>query len=141
MVGRQTLNYSKVSAALVNYEVRRQDKLSSSESTSAEALAIRGRSSNRKGESDHERSKFRSSFKDLKKNQCAFYKVLGNWKIDCPKAKGKKKELKTEANLAQVVSTQASKYFTGRWIRLRLIGILSPLLLLLLITQETLSRY
>ena len=35
--GRQTLNYSKVSAALVNYEVRRQDKLSSSGSTSVEA--------------------------------------------------------------------------------------------------------
>jgi len=30
---RQTLNYSEVSFALVNYEVRRQDKLSSSEST------------------------------------------------------------------------------------------------------------
>ena len=29
-------------------------------------------------------------------------------KVDCPKAKGKKKELMTEANLAQVVSTQAS---------------------------------
>ena len=85
-----------MSAALVNYEVRRQDKLSSSESTSAEALAIRGRSSNRKGKSDHERSKFLPSFKDLKKNQCAFYKVLGYWKIDCPKAKGKKKESKTE---------------------------------------------
>ena len=27
---RQTLNYSEVSAALVNYEVRRQDRLSSS---------------------------------------------------------------------------------------------------------------
>jgi len=41
---RQIVNYSKVSAALVNYEVRRQDKLSSSESTSAEALTIRGKS-------------------------------------------------------------------------------------------------
>ena len=33
--GRQTLNYSDVSAALVNYEVRRKDKQSSSNSTSA----------------------------------------------------------------------------------------------------------
>ena len=38
--GKRTLIYSDVSAALINYEVRRQDKLSSSEGTSAEALAI-----------------------------------------------------------------------------------------------------
>ena len=47
--GRQTLNYSDVSAALVNYKVRRQDKLSSSEGTLAETLMVRGRGSNRKG--------------------------------------------------------------------------------------------
>ena len=43
---RQTLNYSDVSATLINYEVRRKDKLSSSEGTSVETLAIRDRSSN-----------------------------------------------------------------------------------------------
>jgi len=100
--GKQTLNYSDVSAALINYEVRRQDKLSSSEGTSAEALAIRGRSSNRKGKGDCGRSKSRPDFRDLKKNQCAFCKELGHWKIDCPKVKSKK-ESKTKANLAQVV--------------------------------------
>ena len=47
---KQTLNYSGVSAALVNYEVRRKDKQSSSKSTSAEALTIRGRSSSKKGQ-------------------------------------------------------------------------------------------
>jgi len=98
--GGQTLNFSEVSATLVNYEVRRQDILSSHGSTSVEALAIRGRSSNRKGKGDRGRSKSRPGFKDLKKNQCAFCKELGHWKVDCPKAKGKKKELKTEANLA-----------------------------------------
>jgi len=41
--GKQTLNYYEMSAALGNYEVRRQDKLSSSEGTSPEVLAIRGR--------------------------------------------------------------------------------------------------
>ena len=51
--GKQTLNYSDVSSALVNYEVRRQNKLSSSEGTSAEALAVRDRSSNRKGKDEH----------------------------------------------------------------------------------------
>ena len=52
--GRQTLNYSEVSVALVNYKVRRQDRLSFSGSTTAEALAVRGRSSNRKGRGDQE---------------------------------------------------------------------------------------
>jgi len=69
---------------------------------------VRDRSSNRKGRGDHGRSKFRQGFKDLKKNQCALCKEIGHWKIDCPKAKGKKKESKTEANLALVVNTQAS---------------------------------
>jgi len=49
---RKFLNYNEVSTALVNYEVRRQDRLSSSGSTTVEALAIRGKSSNRKGKDD-----------------------------------------------------------------------------------------
>jgi len=80
---------------------------SSSEGKLAEALALRGRSSNRKGRGDHGRLKSRSCSRDLKRNQCALCKELGHWKIDCPKAKGKK-ESKTEVNLAQVVSTHAS---------------------------------
>jgi len=35
--GRQILNYSKVTYALVDYEIRKQDRLSSSENTLAEA--------------------------------------------------------------------------------------------------------
>jgi len=76
--GRQSLNYNEVSAALVNYEVRRQNRLSFSESTTAEALAIRGRSFNRKGRGDHGISKCRSAFRDLKKNRCALCKELGH---------------------------------------------------------------
>ena len=106
--GRQTLNYNEVSTALVNYEVRRQDRLSSHWSTSAEALVVRGRGSNRKDKGDRRRSKFRPGFRDLKKNQCALCKELAHWKVDCPKAKSKMKESKTEANLAQVVSTHAT---------------------------------
>ena len=79
----------------------------------AEALAVRGKGSNRKGKGDRERSKSRSGFRDLKKNQCTFCKELGQWKIDCPKAKSKKNELKTEANLARVSSTQASTSQAG----------------------------
>ena len=75
---KQTLNYSDVSAALINYEIWRQDKLSSSESTSAEALAVKGRVSNRKGKGDYGRLKSRPDFRDLKKNQCAFCKKLGH---------------------------------------------------------------
>ena len=106
--GRKSLNYNEVFSALVNYEVRRQDRLSFSGSTIAEALAVRGRSSNRKDRGDPGRSKSRSGFRDLKKNQCALCKELGHWKVDCPKAKGKKKKSMTEVNLAQVVSTHVS---------------------------------
>ena len=102
--GRKSLNYNDVSAALVNYKVRRHDRLSSSGSTTAEVLAVRSRSSNPKGRGNQGRSKSGSGFRDLKKNQCALCKDLGHWKIDCPKVKGKNKESMTEANLAQVVS-------------------------------------
>ena len=74
--------------------------MSSSESTSVEALALRGRNSNWKGRGDQGRSKSRSDFKDLKKNRCTLCKELGHWKVDYPKAKGKKKKPKTEANIA-----------------------------------------
>jgi len=67
-----------MSAALVNYEVRRKEKQSYSNGTSAEALTIRERSSNLKGKSEHGRSKSRSDFRDLKKNQCTFCKELGH---------------------------------------------------------------
>ena len=106
--GRKSLNYSEVSAALVSYEAKRQDRLSSSGNTTTEALAVRGRSSNRKGRGDQGRSKSRSGFRDLKGNQCALCKEIGHWKVDCPKAKGKKKEPMTKVNLAQVISTHAS---------------------------------
>ena len=70
---------------------------------------VRGKGSNQKGKGERERSKSRPDFRDLKKNQCAFCKEIGHWKVDCPriKDKNKGKESKTEANLAQVVSTQA----------------------------------
>jgi len=98
--GRKSLSYSEVSAALVSYEVRRHDRLSSSGSTIAEALAVRGRSSNRKGRGVQEISKSKSGFSDLKGNPCALCKELRHWEVDCPKAKGKKKEPTTETNLA-----------------------------------------
>ena len=40
--GKQSLNYSDVTAALVNHEVRRKDKQSSSNSTIVEAMTVRG---------------------------------------------------------------------------------------------------
>ena len=104
---RQSFNYNEVSSTLVNYEVRRQDILSSSKSTTAETLAVRDRSSNRKGRGDQRRSKSRPDFRYLKKNQCILCKELWHWRIDCSKATGKKKKSKTEANLAQVISTHA----------------------------------
>ena len=76
--GRKFLNYNEVSAALVSYEVRRQDRLSSLGNTTAEALTVRGRSSNRKERDDQGRSKSRSGFRNLKRNQCALCKELGH---------------------------------------------------------------
>ena len=104
--GKQTLNYSDMSAALINYEVRRKDKQSSSNGTLVEALIVRGRGSNRKDKGERQRSESRPGFRDLKNNQCAFCKELGHWKVDCPRIKDKK-ESKTETNLAQVINTQA----------------------------------
>ena len=40
--GKRILNYSDVSAALVNYEVRKKNKQSSSKSNSAEVLMVKG---------------------------------------------------------------------------------------------------
>jgi len=123
--GKQTLNYSDVSAALVNYEVRRQGKLSSFEGTSAEALMVIDRSSNRKSKGEHERSKSRPGFRDLKKNQCAFCKEIGHWKVNCPRIKNKNKKKESEdRDKSRTGGQYSSQYFTGRWIELRLIGIL-----------------
>ena len=66
--GRKSLNFHEVSAALVNYETRMQDRQSSQASTSAEALTVRGRGSYMKGKGDRGRSKSRPGFRDLKKN-------------------------------------------------------------------------
>jgi len=87
--GKQSLNYNEVSVALVNYEVRRKDKQSSSNNTSAEALMVRGRGSNQESKGERERSKFRPGFRDLKKNQCDFYKEIEHWKINCPRINDK----------------------------------------------------
>jgi len=136
--GRQTLNYNKVSAALVNYKVKRKDRLSSHGSTSAEALAVRDRCSIWKGKGDRGRSKSRPNFRDMKKNQCAFCKELGHWKVNCPKTKGKrrsqrlKKILHGWSVLTPVLHRQVDQTQTHRYS-------LSLLLLLSLVTQEMLS--
>ena len=128
--------------ALVNYKVKRKDNQSFSNGTSAEALLVRDRGSNRTGKGESERSKSRPSCRDLKKNRCVFCKEIGYWKVDCPriKDKNKGKESKAEANLAHVISTQVGTHRqvdrtqTHQYSR-------SPLLLLLLVTQMILSGY
>ena len=72
-------------------------------------MEVRGRGSSRKGKEVRGRSKSRPGFRDLKRNQCAFCKEIGHWKVDCPKFKGKKKESKSEANLAKVVKTASRR--------------------------------
>ena len=48
----------------------------------------------------------------MKKNQYAFCKELGRWKVNCPKIRDKK-ETKAEVNLAQVISIQAGTSQAG----------------------------
>ena len=88
-----------MSSVLSSYETRKKERHPSKSSSSAESLEVRGRSSSRK--EVRGRSKSKSGFRNLKRNQCALFKELGHWKVDCPKAKGKKVESNTEANLAQ----------------------------------------
>ena len=94
--GKQLLSYNDISSTFVKYELRKDKK--SFNSTSAKALTVRGKSSNRKGKSDRDRSKSRADFRDLKKNQCIFCKELGHWNVGCLRIKDKKKS-KPEANL------------------------------------------
>jgi len=136
--GRQTLNYNEVSVALVNYEVRRQDRLSSHGSTSAEALAVRGKCSYRKGKGDRERSKFRSGFRDLKKNQCVFCKELGTGKLIVQRPNVRSQRLRQTSHgwsiLMPVLHRQVDQTRTHQYS-------LSLLPLLSLVTQETPSEY
>ena len=53
---KQILNYSDVSLAHVNYEMRKKNKQSSSKSDSVEALTVKGKSSSKKGKSDRQSS-------------------------------------------------------------------------------------
>ena len=75
--GKHSLGYNEVFSALVNHELRRKDKESSS-NISANVLTIRGRSTNQKDKGDPSISKSRADFRDLKKNLCAFCKELGH---------------------------------------------------------------
>ena len=63
-----------MSAALVNYKVRRKDKQSSSNSTTAETMTAREMGFNHwKGKREFEKSKV-GGHEELKKNQYAFYR-------------------------------------------------------------------
>jgi len=70
---KSLLSYYDMLAALMNHEIRRKDKASSSNSTTAEALTVRRVGSNhKKGKGDFEKSK--NDNRENLKNQCAFFK-------------------------------------------------------------------
>ena len=99
-----------MSAALVNEEVKRKNKQSSSSSTTANAMTARGMCSNyQEGKKESEKSKT-SGHEDLKKNQCAFCREGGQWKINYLKIKLKKKEPILEANIAHGNDFDSSGY-------------------------------
>ena len=69
--GRQSLDYHEVSSALANYETRKERQPSQA-SSSAEALAVRGRDSYRKGKDDRGRSKSRPGFRIWRRTSVPF---------------------------------------------------------------------
>ena len=76
---KSSLSYDKISATLVNHELRRRDKEYSS-STSTGALTARGWRSNRKGNGDRDGSKSKSDNHDLRKDQYVFRKEMNTGK-------------------------------------------------------------
>jgi len=96
--GRTSLSYSEVTTTLVNLGLRRKDKKSFG-STSVEALTVRGRSPNQRGEY-RGRSKSRSRYGNhsLTYDQCTFCKQTGHWKKDCPQLKKKNNWKRSQEN-------------------------------------------
>ena len=67
-------------------------------------------SNHRKIKRDFEKFKA-DDHEDLKKNQCAFFKEKGHWKVDYSKLKPKKKEPRSEDNIAQAHNDSDSDSF------------------------------
>ena len=95
-----SLKYSEVTTALVNLKLRWKDKESLG-GTLVEALTVRGRSPNQRGE-NHGRSKSRYSNHRLTRDQCAFCKQIGHWKKDCPELKKKNRAKENSRKPRQV---------------------------------------
>ena len=103
--GKASLSYSEVTAALVNYQLRKKDKETSFEPV-AGALVARAKGPNRSG-----RSQSRGAHLGVRKNQCAFCKEDGHWKADCPKLvdrAGKNKGKAIQASEANVVKASGN---------------------------------
>ena len=87
--GKQSLSYHHASTALMNHEVRRKNNKFSFSNTTSKTLIAQGIGSNhRKGKGVIGKSK--TDNRKLGKNQCAFYKKEGHWKIDRSRLKKKK---------------------------------------------------
>ena len=71
--GKSSLRYNDVSTTLVNHEVRRKDKASSSSSITTEVLSARGMSFiHQKDKGDIDKSMIGNC--ESEKSQCNFYK-------------------------------------------------------------------
>ena len=100
--------YNEVTGALVSYELRRKDRVSS-ESASGDALTVRGRSPNKKGDQDRSRSKSKSGKPKVAKDQCLKCRKHGHWLKDCPENKKNKKKGKSEpSSEVNVVTTESN---------------------------------
>ena len=103
-----SLKYNEVTSALVSYELRRKDSVSSG-SASGEALAVRGRSPTKQGGQERSYSKSKSGKPKVTKDQCLKCRKHGHWLKDCPENKKNNKKGKSEqATEANIVTTEGS---------------------------------
>ena len=105
--GKASLKYNEVTGALVSYEMRRKDRVSSG-STSGEALTVRGRSPTKQGGQERSRSKSKSGKSKVAKDQCFKCKKKGHWLKDCPENKKNKKKGKSEQTTEANVVTEGN---------------------------------
>jgi len=106
--GKASVNYEEVSAALISRDHRKKDRSFSTEDSTSDVLAARGRSESRSkfGNRGKSRSKSRGHYRAAK-DECAFCSEKGHWKKDCKKLKQKINDQKTkpqkpsEASIAQ----------------------------------------
>ena len=98
--GKNEVKFDDVCNSLINNECRKKEKQLQSR-VSGEALVVRGRSDDRKSGGNRGKSRSKSRSKFPAKDECAFCRLKGHWKKDCPKLKNRDKK-GSEVNVAKI---------------------------------------